>query len=901
MSLFSKFAYSQISVTASFNAPDTVCINSPVQVSNTSTGASNYYWSFCAADFNTTPQANNIGNPGNLLSTPVFMDYALDNNGNYYGFVVNYVTGHLVRLDYGGSLLNNPTAKDFGTFAGKIPPNAEGVQVKQQNSTCYVFVVSGGNSLGSASALVRIDFGTSFSNNAPSATKLGNVGALSFPHDLFIFQEGANYTGFTININDNTITRFDFGTDLSNVPVGTNLGTFGNMSYPCGFSFVNSNGNWYAFVTNRNSNSITRLDFGKSLFNTPIGKNIGNTGNFLDKPRDISIFQSCNGIVGLVVNEENEQTGSIIKLDFGSDLLSNPKAVSLGNLGDLKFPHSISKFFLEQNDIYAFITNVTNNSITRLRYKGCQNSSITSSTQKNPPPVSYDQAGVYNINLLVDIGLPTEISFCKQITVLPLPTVSLTTDTAICTGDSIMLKAAGLGITTYTWLPPTGLSNPNIYNPIARPVTTTKYFVTVSDSHGCASTDSVVISVVSRPTVSTLNDTGICNGTSVVLKTSATGANTFKWTPATGLDNATIQNPQASPSLSTIYTVAAGNGICTVKDSVRIAVLAAPNVVASNDTTVCGKGSAQLNALGANQYSWTPAQGLSNPAISNPLASPTITTKYYVTGISNNGCKNIDSVIVTVQPDPLFDINPKSTAVCSGDSIVLTASGGDIYEWSPHESISNTTSATTIVFPSTKTTYKVIIANTTCKARDTLTSSVDINPPPEVTISKSNDIDCNNPEAQLHAAGGMSYKWSPSSYIDNSQIPDPIVHPPSDTWYVVSVAGTNGCTSRDSIQVKSSLATSSGNFYVPNAFTPNGDGVNDCFGVRYWGAADDFEMSIYNRWGQLIYHSRNVKDCWDGTIKGIKQASGTYVYKIIVSSVCSQGVVNRNGTVVLLQ
>src|SRR5438105_2904244 len=106
--LFSKVAYSQINVTASFTAPDTVCVNTPFQITNTSRGASNYYWSFCAADFNTTPQANNIGNPGNLLNTPVFMDYALDDNGNYYGFVVNYASGHLVRLDYGNSLLNAP-------------------------------------------------------------------------------------------------------------------------------------------------------------------------------------------------------------------------------------------------------------------------------------------------------------------------------------------------------------------------------------------------------------------------------------------------------------------------------------------------------------------------------------------------------------------------------------------------------------------------------------------------------------------------------------------------------------------------------------------------------------------------------------------------------------------------
>ena len=338
------------SVTARFTGPDTACANTPVQFNNTSVNASNYYWSFCAAGFNTTPAAKNLGNPGNILQTPVFIDYALDNNGNYYGFVSNYNNGHIVKLNYGNSLLNTPTATDLGNF-GIISIYAEGIQVKQDNGKCYVFVVAAGDAAGNGSALFRIDFGLSFSNIAPTATSLGNIGNLLFPHDLFITQENNNFYGFTINIRNNTITRFDFGNSLANNPTGVNLGTVGKLNYPCGFSFINTNGNWYAFVTNRNSNSISRLSFGNSLTNTPTGANIGNPGGFLRKPRDISIFESCDGIIGLVVNEENEQTGSITKLDFGNDLLSNPQASNLGNLGQLKFPHSISKFFLEGNDI----------------------------------------------------------------------------------------------------------------------------------------------------------------------------------------------------------------------------------------------------------------------------------------------------------------------------------------------------------------------------------------------------------------------------------------------------------------------------------------------------------------------------------------------------------------------
>src|ERR1700742_2098022 len=96
-------AFSQ--ATASFTVSPAVCLNKPVTINNTSTGASSYFWSFCPADFNTTPDAVNIGNPGGLLNEPVFGCYAQDDDGNYYGLVNNHIIGHLDRLSFGNSLL----------------------------------------------------------------------------------------------------------------------------------------------------------------------------------------------------------------------------------------------------------------------------------------------------------------------------------------------------------------------------------------------------------------------------------------------------------------------------------------------------------------------------------------------------------------------------------------------------------------------------------------------------------------------------------------------------------------------------------------------------------------------------------------------------------------------------
>ena len=1125
-------------VNASFTGPDTTCKNTPIHFTNTSVGASNYYWSFCAAGFNTTPAADNLGDPGNHLKTPVFMDYALDDNGNYYGFISNYENGHIVRLNYGSSLLNTPTTTDLGNFS-LIPIYAEGIQVKKANGKCYVFVVAAGNDQGTNSVLVRLDFGNSFSNS-PTAISLGNKGQMQFPHDLFITQENNNYYGFTINIINSTITRFDFGNDLANTPSGVNLGSIGNFNYPCGFSFVNTNGNWYAFITNRDNNSISRLNFGASLTNVPTGNNIGNPGGFLNRPRDISIFQSCEGIVGLVVNEEDEETGTITKLDFGDDLLSNPQATDLGNQGNVKFPHSISKFFLEGNDIYCFITNVKNNTITRLRYIGCTSTNIPSSTLQTPPPVIYSEPGIYNINLLVDIGLPTQTSFCKQmvvincdsvcnlkaefkyqqttcnpkivqfknvtidadsiwwdfgngktdtsqnplvnyldygqyvvhlyaktdvgcfdtatdsimayikkdsavitkdtsicagssvqlnainslnycwspaktlsdssiqnpvaspavttkyylniltangnpviqdsitvtvvqpplvnagkdiplckkssvqlnasgaytynwnaspylsdttianpvatpldttkfivtgynikgcfnrdtvqVDVLALPPIILTNDTAICKDGSIMLQAIAKGNNKFKWVPATGLSDPDIFNPLASPAVSTKYFVNVTDSNNCEAVDSVKVDVLNIPVVSTINDTGICKENNIALKTNAAYATIFKWTPDSALSNANIQSPYAFPLTSTVYTVTAGNGVCSTKDSVLITILSLPAVKAVNDTTVCGNASAQLYALGAISYVWKPVKGLSDPNIPDPVASPGSTTKYFVTGTAGNSCTNTDSVAVIVDPAPAFNISPKNIALCKGDSVTLIASGGDKYLWSPSVSVTDPLAPVIKVFPSTSTIYQVAVTNTACRFTDSLQSKVTVLDLPVATITKSNDIDCLNFEAQLVATGGVSYQWYPLTYISNSHIANPVVNPPVDTKYSVVVKNENSCKATDAVIVQSNtLDANTAKFEIAGAFTPNHDGLNDCFSVKYWGPANFFDISIYDRWGYLVYHSNNINNCWDGAVNGRPQAPGTYVYKITVSSNCSNGLVHKKGTLVLIR
>ena len=199
-------SYSQ--VTASFTAPDTVLVNAPVQVSNTSIGASTYYWAFCENNFTSPPTATDLGNPNGELSYPVYSALVKDDNGNYFGFVVNNYPGGLVRLSFGNSPLNIPSVENLGNL-GVIPSSAEGIQIVKVNGNWIAIIVGGDPSNGTTSVIVKLDFGTSLSS-IPLALNWGNVGDLAFPVDLYLFTADSKWYGYTVNFRSNTLTKFDF-------------------------------------------------------------------------------------------------------------------------------------------------------------------------------------------------------------------------------------------------------------------------------------------------------------------------------------------------------------------------------------------------------------------------------------------------------------------------------------------------------------------------------------------------------------------------------------------------------------------------------------------------------------------------------------------------------------------
>ena len=170
---------------------------------------------------------------------------------------------------------------------------------------------------------------------------------------------------------------------------------------------------------------------------------------------------------------------------------------------------------------------------------------------------------------------------------------------------------------------------------------------------------------------------------------------------------------------------------------------------------------------------------------------------------------------------------------------------------------------------------------------------------PVLAVSKSNDINCLKAVTRLQAMGAASYSWSPAGFLDDPLSSNPVAAPPGTTIFYVRGRSANGCEATDSIIVFADRAAVGEIFRMPNSFTPNQDGLNDCFGASFMGYTSGFSMVIYDRWGKQVFKTDRSVDCWDGTYRGRDCPTGTYVYYIAAKTPC--GPVQQKGTILLLK
>ncbi len=238
----------------------------------------------------------------------------------------------------------------------------------------------------------------------------------------------------------------------------------------------------------------------------------------------------------------------------------------------------------------------------------------------------------------------------------------------------------------------------------------------------------------------------------------------------------------------------------------------------------------------------------------------------------------VDTALLYIE-DPVQANAGPDTAICTGDSLQLYAGGGVSYLWSPANTLTDSASQAPVAFPDTNTTYQVIVSNQ-YGCSDTAWVHIQLIYP---------QLDAGNDTAiplgaslQLQAVGtGNSFTWSPPIWLDNPNIANPVTTPEEKITYTVTMITDQGCQATDSVTID---ILTKPLIFVPNAFSPNGDGRNDRFYPIVYGYVELVDFSILNRWGQVIFHTSDpgilngVSAGWDGTFRNVPQDPGVYTY-----------------------
>ncbi|GAC1396604.1 MAG: hypothetical protein NVSMB63_17050 [Sediminibacterium sp.] len=318
---------------------------------------------------------------------------------------------------------------------------------------------------------------------------------------------------------------------------------------------------------------------------------------------------------------------------------------------------------------------------------------------------------------------------------------------------------------------------------------------------------------------------------------------------------------------------------CRVASNVLTIIIdAIPVPQAANTSPVCEHLPITLIAKNGNTFVWTGPNGFSSTRASPVIAAATLPDagKYYVVVTTPGGCSSRDSTLVIVNGLPAANAG-SDAIICESSSTGLQASGGAYYTWSPAAGLSDTSIANPVAAPLLTTAYVVTVSSLfNCKAADTVLITVLKKPlanaGPDKKIVAGQRIILNG------SAGGdtASYFWTPPQFISNTTVLMPVVSPPSDITYTLHVLSGNGCgTATDDVFVRVFK-----NIEVPNAFSPNGDGINDVWNIEALDSYPESDTRVFNRYGQLVFHIKGYGKPWDGNFNGRPLPVGTYYYTI---------------------
>lgn len=331
-----------------------------------------------------------------------------------------------------------------------------------------------------------------------------------------------------------------------------------------------------------------------------------------------------------------------------------------------------------------------------------------------------------------------------------------------------------------------------------------------------------------------------------------------------------------------------------------------PFPAAAPDTVICTGTGLTLRANDGVRYEWSPATGISNPLQAKTQAFPVIDTRYTVRVENKFGCVKTESIDVKV--DKRVELKKNSDAIiCLGERVRLFASGNaSHFTWSPPAGLSDPGVARPYAAPISTTTYQVTGHSANVCPDETASVKVTVGSIPTVDLGADRVLMAGVRVTLTPAVSNdvISYEWSPSADLSCSTCPAPQFSADKATTYRLRVKTQYGCTATDEIRVKVLCGTEA--VYIPNAFTPNGDGHNDVFFIKGFGIRSIRRLQVFDRWGNVVYSISNVSPNdasrgWNGDVKGkVPPSTATFVYMAEVE--CHEGnTFMLKGTVTLIR
>jgi len=528
------------------------------------------------------------------------------------------------------------------------------------------------------------------------------------------------------------------------------------------------------------------------------------------------------------------------------------------------------------------------------------------STLSNPNHVFTD-TGVYTVTLITNRGEPCTDTGKMLMKIYPgfFPQFN---SSGICVNKPTQFTDATTTqygvVNSWRWdfgVPSVSNDTSNQQNPTFTFTAPGTYNVRLisSCSKGCIDTITKQVTIIDKPPINLpFRDTLICNGDNLQLQ--ATGIGAFTWV-GSNIVNANTGTPTVNPATTTRYYVTLNDNGCVNRDSVNVRVVDFVTLKAYSDTTICQGDPIQLTTTGDGlHFLWSPAANLNDPTLANPMATTNNTTTYQVTATIGH-CSATDNVTVRTVPYPIAKAGPDTT-ICYNTAAQLQGSMvASAFTWTPGGSLSNPSILNPVATPTRTTAYVLTVTDVLgCPkpGKDTVVVKV----LPKVNAFAGHDTAVVvGQELHFDAAGGINYIWSPPTGLSNTNISDPVaVYDGSidSIRYTVLVSDEKNCMDSASVSVK--IFKTNPQIFVPTAFTPNGDGVNDVFRPIGVGIKSIEYFRVFNRWGQLVFSTTVNGHGWDGSISGKPQSTNTFVWIVKGTDYLDKPFV-RKGTVTLIR